>query len=436
MSTVTYTPAEISGTLAMPPSKSAAHRAILCAALAKGVSTLCPIDPSQDMFATMEAVQAMGAAVSYEKETRTLTVDGSRTGTVPAGEIHCRESGSTLRFCIPIAAALGMEATFTGSGRLPERPIGCYLDCLPGHGVSCRTEGGLPFSISGKLTPGEFTLPGNISSQFITGLLYALPLLDGDSRLTLSTPLESAGYVDMTLSALHDFGVEVQPIENGWFIPGGQQYRPGQVQVEGDWSQAAFYLAMGALSGGPLTLTGLRKDSVQGDRVCAELFQKFGAEIMWHGESLTVSNPKAKQPFAGLSGQKIDASQAPDLVPVLAAAAACVQGQTRIYNAQRLKLKESDRLAAMTQCLSALGADIRETGDGLLLHGKSMLTGGEAPGFNDHRVLMALSAAALRCEGPVTVTDAESVNKSYPAFYRDYQSIGGNCQCHPLGETI
>ena len=155
MSTVTYTPAEISGTLAMPPSKSAAHRAILCAALAKGVSTLCPIDPSQDMFATMEAVQAMGAVVSYEKETRTLTVDGSRTGTVPAGEIHCRESGSTLRFCIPIAAALGMEATFTGSGRLPERPIGCYLDCLPNRGVVCRTKGGLPFSISGKLTPGE-----------------------------------------------------------------------------------------------------------------------------------------------------------------------------------------------------------------------------------------------------------------------------------------
>lgn len=436
MSTVTYTPAEISGTLAMPPSKSAAHRAILCAALAKGVSTLCPIDPSQDMFATMEAVQAMGAVVSYEKETRTLTVDGSRTGTVPAGEIHCRESGSTLRFCIPIAAALGMEVTFTGSGRLPERPIGCYLDCLPGHGVSCRTEGGLPFSISGKLTPGEFTLPGNISSQFITGLLYALPLLDGDSRLTLSTPLESAGYVDMTLSALHDFGVKVQPIENGWFIPGGQQYRSGQVQVEGDWSQAAFYLAMGALSGGPLTLTGLRKDSVQGDRVCAKLFQKFGAEIAWHGESLTVSNPKANQPFAGLSGQEIDASQAPDLVPVLAAAAACVQGETRIYNAQRLKLKESDRLAAMTQCLSALGADIRETEDGLLIHGKPILAGGHAPGFNDHRVLMALSAAALRCEGPVTVTDAESVNKSYPAFYRDYQSIGGNCQCHPLGETI
>ena len=225
-------------------------------------------------------------------------------------------------------------------------------------------------------------------------------------------------------------------MENGWFIPGGQHYHSGQVQVEGDWSQAAFYLAMGALSGGPLTLTGLRKDSVQGDRVCAELFRKFGAEIAWHGESLTVSNSKAKQPFAGLFGQEIDASQAPDLVPVLAAAAACVQGETRIYNAQRLKLKESDRLAAMTQCLSALGADIRETEDGLLIHGKPILAGGEAPGFNDHRVLMALSAAALRCEGPVTVTDAESVNKSYPAFYRDYQSIGGNCQCHPLGETI
>ncbi len=433
--TVTYTPSHIHGSVAMPPSKSAAHRAILCAALSNGVSTLFPIDPSEDMFATMQAVKSMGALVSYDPVTRTLTVDGSHTGQVTGQqEIHCRESGSTLRFCIPIAAALGMNAVFTGSGRLPQRPIGCYLDCLPRHGVRCQTQGGLPFSVSGKLQPGEYELPGDISSQFITGLLYALPLLDGDSRLTLTTPLESAAYVDMTVSVLRDFGVTVDRVENGWRIPGNQRYCAGTVQIEGDWSQAAFYLAMGALSGGPLTLTGLRKNSVQGDKACVELFKGFGAAIQWQEDSLVLMNPQSGEPFAGLVGQTIDAAQVPDLVPVLAATAACVQGETRIVNAQRLKLKESDRLAAMTEALSSLGANIIETSDGLLIQGKPSLCGGNAPGFRDHRVVMALSAAALRCESPVTVTDAESVNKSYPGFYADYQSIGGKADVVHMGE--
>ena len=241
MDTVTYTPARLGGTIAMPPSKSAAHRAILCAALARGVSTLSPIDPSQDMLATMEDSRALRPLPGPSP------IDGSHTGKA-AGlrEVHCRESGSTLRFCIPIAAALGMEAVFTGSGRLPQRPplVAIWTACPPTESPAKR-RAACPLPSGGKLQPGDYALPGNISSQFITGLLYALPLLNGDSRLTLTTPLESAAYVDMTLEALRAFGIVVRAVENGWEIPGNQQYRPGPMQIEGDWSQAAFYLAMG-----------------------------------------------------------------------------------------------------------------------------------------------------------------------------------------------
>ncbi|WP_444658683.1 3-phosphoshikimate 1-carboxyvinyltransferase [Caproiciproducens sp. R2] len=406
MANVTISPSVLSGSILVPPSKSAAHRAAICSALAGGAPLFDGEAISNDITATCRAMRAI-------------------CGGGDPVRIDCGESGSTLRFLIPVAAALGLNAEFTGSGRLPERPIGVYLDCLPRHGVSCRTQGGLPLSVSGRMTPGRFVLPGNVSSQFITGLLLALPLLDGDSELILSSPLESAGYVDMTVEIMREYGVTAEPAENGWNIAGRQKYRPCAYRVERDWSQAAFFLAAGAL-GGTLRLEGLNRDSCQGDHAAERLFREFGAKAEWHGSVLSISPNELK-------GMEIDASQIPDLVPVLAATAAFCRGRTRIYNAQRLRIKESDRLFAMADGLTKLGGRVTETDDGLLIDGVPALHGGKAEGFNDHRIVMALSIAALKAGGSVTVTDAQSVQKSYPAFFEDYNRLGGKANVFHMG---
>lgn len=414
MSRAVLTPSRLHGSVTVPPSKSAAHRAILCAALARGESRLSNIADSEDMRATLGAIEAIGIQVVREKDTLTIRSDGPWR---EEAKIDCGESGSTLRFLIPVLAALGLNARLTGKGRLPDRPLGVYLDCLPPHGAVLETAGGLPLTIGGGLSPGEYTLPGNVSSQFITGLLLALPLLPGDSRIRLTTPLESAGYIDLTLAVLRDFGIEIHPAENGWNVPGWQRYQPRDYTVEGDWSQAAFFLAAGAL-GGKLSILGLRRDSAQGDREAENLFRRFGAQVEWQDGALTVSG-------GALHGIAINAMQIPDLVPVLAATAALAEGRTVITGAERLRLKESDRLAAMTAGLSALGAAVEQQPDGLVIDGVSQLSPGTAKGQNDHRVVMALAIAALCGGAPTVITDAESVAKSYPDFFEEYNRLGG-----------
>lgn len=425
MSNAVITPSRFSGQVTIPPSKSAAHRAILCAALAHGVSKIKNIALSDDIQATIGAVKAMGSKVLFSDGV--LTVDTTENLIFPLGEatvpqsqtaeINCRESGSTLRFLIPVLGAIGLPASFQGSGRLPERPIGSYLECLPEHGLSMETRGGLPLSLQGRLEPGKYLLPGNISSQFITGLLFALPLLDGGSEILLTSPLESRGYVDMTIAILREFGVEIASADNGWHIPGGQSYQPREYTVEGDWSQAAFFLAAGAVNG-KVSVGGLQKDSRQGDKAAAELFSRFGAHIHWEGD-LLVAEP------GDLNGITIDASQIPDLVPILAAVGSLAKGHTSILNASRLRLKESDRLCAMADGLNRMGAQVWETPGGLEIDGTDCLKPCTAYGFHDHRIVMALSVLAARAEGKVTVTDAESVQKSYPNFFEDYARIGG-----------
>lgn len=410
----------LAGIVTLPPSKSAAHRAILCASLAKGISQLSNFSFSQDMEATCRAVEALGVKTSLTGNT--LTVDSRDLFTPKQAVLDCGESGSTLRFLIPVAAAGGIRAEFTGRGRLPERPIGVYLDCLPPAGVSCRTQGGLPLSVSGALQPGVFRLPGDISSQFITGLLLALPILNGDSEIRLTSFLESAGYVDMTIEMMSRFGVTVTPVENGWLVPGNQSYVPRDLAIEGDWSQAAFFLAAGALSEAPdssILLKGLRKHSTQGDRQAFSLFQKFGAKLSWEPEGLRVS-PENLQAIP-----VIDASQIPDLVPVLAVTAAFCHGVTSITGAARLRIKESDRLETVAQGVAALGGKIEQLPDGLIVTGKPKLSGGRAKGCNDHRIVMAMAVASLKCEKPVEITDAQSVSKSYPGFFEDFISLGG-----------
>ena len=415
MSLAVISPSVIRGTLTPPPSKSAAHRLLIAAALA-GEGRVRGLSLSADMEATLRAVRGLGVSVRLDGDAACFAPAPPSSSPSPL-PVDCGESGSTLRFLIPLYAARGIPAVFTGHGRLPERPLGVYADCLPPHGVTLSAASGLPLTVTGRLTGGDFALPGDVSSQVITGLLFALPLCREDSRIRLTTPLESAGYVDMTLQVLRQAGIRVEPLEDGWFIPGSQTYRPLDTAVESDWSQAAFLLAAGAL-GGEVTLTGLNPASAQGDREALSLFRRFGAAV----EEAPGRIVCRKAPLHGID---IDAAQIPDLVPVLAVTAALADGVTHITGAARLRLKESDRLAAVADGIRRLGGRVEEGPDSLTITGVSRLAGGRAEGYNDHRIVMALSMAALGCEAPVTVTDAQSVAKSWPAFFEDYRAIGG-----------
>jgi 3-phosphoshikimate 1-carboxyvinyltransferase len=427
MSSVVITPTPLHGDVTPPPSKSAAHRGIICAALAKGQSCITPFEPSDDMTATIGAVKALGASVMQEDGN--LIVDGVNTFRTISTEIDCLESGSTLRFLIPIAATGGKQVVFTGRGRLPRRPIGPYLDCLPKAGVLCDTSGGLPFKISGILRPGVFLLPGDISSQFITGLLLALPLLDGDSEIRLTTPLQSEGYISLTMDIMSRFGVKTNRYGQSFFVKGNQNYTPCQFDVEGDWSQAAFWLAAGAINsnmlGGKINCRGLDINSKQGDKAVCDILRSFGAAVSCDN---SVSAHGGK-----LHGCEIDASQIPDLVPILAVVAALSGGRTIIGNAARLRIKESDRLKTTAAGLRALGANITEHGDALVIDGLPELAGGIADGAGDHRIVMALSIAAMRCKNPVTINGCESIEKSYPKFFEHYKTLGGNVNVIDMG---
>ena len=403
------------GTVSMPPSKSAAHRAIICASLAKGKSVVSPVDMSNDIRATIECMRKLGAFIEFDGEK--LVIDGTDTFSKEKVCLDCGESGSTLRFLIPVCAAGGANAEFIGHGKLPERPIGIYLDCLPEKGVECMTEGGLPLKISGHLNSGIYRVIGNISSQFITGLLLALPLLKNDSEIILTTDLQSASYIDMTTDIMESFGVYTERTENCWKISGGQSYQPQNFKVEGDWSQAAFFMTAASLNG-KITIDNLNVNSRQGDKECMNIYRRFGARITENGGNITIENDAVK-------GIEIDARNIPDMVPALAVTAACAEGVTVIKGAERLRIKECDRLAAMADGLSRLGADIKETNDGFIITGVKSLNGGEVKGYNDHRVVMSLAVAAACTGGDVIISDMESINKSYPRFFEDYRKLGG-----------
>ncbi len=415
MHKVKISPKKLEGTVSVPPSKSAAHRAIICASLARGKSTVRPIDLSNDINATIDCMKNLGAVITLDGDT--LTVDGTNTFNTAGKVLDCGESGSTLRFLIPVAAAGGMEAAFVGHGKLPERPIGVYADCLPKKGISFNTAGGLPLEIKGKLESGIYEIPGDISSQFITGLMLALPLLEGDSEIRLTSKAQSVGYINMTTDIMQTFGVNVEETDYGWKIAGKQKYIPQSFTVEGDWSHAAFFMTAAAL-GSEICIDNLSMTSSQGDKKCVEIYRRFGVDITENNGILTIKSDK-------LVGIEIDAENIPDMVPALSVAAAFAEGRTIIKGAARLRIKECDRLAAMTDGLSRLGANIRETEDGLIIDGTDILHGGEVEGYNDHRIVMSLAMAAARCDGDIIISDMESVNKSYPSFFEDYKKLGG-----------
>ncbi len=417
MKSVHFKPFSPLGAIDAPPSKSDVHRAVICAALSGGVCTVSPVALSEDIKATIGCVEALGAKAEINKNV--LTIDGTDIFKKPKALLDCRESGSTLRFLIPVAAAGGIDAEFTGRGRLPERPLGVYREALPEKGVSPESGGGLPLKISGRLKSGVFRVPGDVSSQFISGLLFALPLLRGDSDIILTSPIQSAGYINMTIRTMSKFGIEVDILDNGWHVRGNQHYIPSDYLTDGDWSQAAFFLAAGAV-GGEVTVNNINIDSAQGDRRIAALLREFGAELEQTGSSVTVQKSRLK-------AIEIDASQIPDLVPALAVCGAFAEGTTRITNAARLRVKESDRLKTTAALINSLGGSARELPDGLEIKGGS-LSGGSVSGENDHRIVMAAATCAAGAEGEISCTDALSVNKSYPAFFDDYNSIGGKAE--------
>jgi len=404
---IRITPGSLAGSITPPPSKSLSHRAILAASLADGVSTLRNVRVSQDIEATLRCAWDFGCRWDRSESGYALRVAGTGGEKLSPGELvycDCGESGSTLRFLVPVTLALAQGGYFVGQGRLMERPQKPYFDIFDEKGIFYEQKDGA-LTVRGHLTPGEYRLPGNVSSQFVTGLLYALPLLRGDSEIVLTSTLESKGYVDMTLSVLKDFGVAVENRDYERFlVPGNQTFQARDYTIEPDWSQGAFWLAAASL-GNPLLTAGLNNQSTQGDRVIGEYFAAFARRA---GEAM-----------------EIDVSDYPDLVPPLAVMAAFHDSATRLVNAARLRLKESDRLASVTKLLTDLGGQVEEGPDSLTIRGQRNLDGGTVDGANDHRVVMAAAIAATRCQNPVTILGAEAVDKSYPGFWEDYRKLGG-----------
>lgn len=402
---IRITPAPISGSIEAIASKSFAHRALICACLAKGKSKIRINTTSADIEATVSCLRSLGAVIEINGSVYSVTpIDNP----CRHAEIDCNESGSTLRFLLPVVCALGTETKINGSGRLPERPLSPLKEELIRMGADISDS--FPLNVSGKISAGEFTLRGDVSSQFVTGLLMALAFLGG-GKINLLPPVQSRPYIDITIEVLRQFGADIKE-ENNTFYINNAPLIGCDFTVEGDWSNAAFPLCMGA------EVSGLNPDSTQGDKAIIDVLRSMGANISQNGGSF-------KADVSALRGCRIDAADIPDAVPVIAAIAATAEGKTVIYNGERLRIKESDRIQTTVSMLRSLGADISETDDGMIIRGKEILDGGETPSYNDHRIAMAAAVAACRCKGGVIIRQAEAVNKSYPAFFDDYNRLGG-----------
>ena len=399
---IRISPSKLRGKVEIPGSKSAAHRALIAAALADGTSVLTKVTMSKDIEATIGTLKAIGA--DFYLNSDTVTVTGCGADFSGKCSMDCNESGSTLRFMIPIAAALGSQAEFLGKGRLPERPIDIYKRELTKHGITFVSET-MPYIIKGKLTGGRYEIEGNVSSQFITGLLFALPLIDGDSEIVMTSRLESRPYVDMTIDTLRKSGIVIEETRDSFRIKGNQKYLPHDQAIEGDYSQAAFFFTANAL-GADIQVENLVPDSFQGDKKILEIIHD-----MWYNEPV--------------GSFRADCSDIPDLVPILAVLAAFGKGESVIFNAARLRIKESDRLAAVSDMLDRLGGDVTVTDDGLIIRPTGNMTGGEVDSFGDHRIVMAAAVAATGCSGDVIIRGAQAVEKSYPDFFKDYTNLGG-----------
>ncbi len=408
-------PSILSGTVRAPSSKSGLHRLLICAALSSQPTRIHGFMPSGDILATMNCLSALGAALTVREDVCTVVPpDQYRNESV----FPCGESGTTLRFFLPLASALCGKASFTGHGRLPYRPISELLDAMQSGGAVLSSSH-LPLTMSGKLMPGRYLLPGNVSSQYISGMLSALSVTPGESAVELTSPLESGSYVEMTIDALRRFGAEIEQSNQCYLIHGQHRLTsPGDVTAEGDWSGAASYLCAGAISG-PVSVSGLRRDSLQGDRSVLDILGHFGAKTEWIAADTVRVVP------GELRAIRVDLRNIPDLLPSLAVTAMFAKGTTVFLNGGRLRFKESDRLRATARLIESFGGTAEEGEDSLTITGPVNPRSALLPFSGDHRIVMAEAVAAACADGPSEIPDADSADKSYPGFFRDYHELGG-----------
>ncbi len=405
---IRISPSKLSGAISAIPSKSDAHRLLIASLLSEEETEICLPSSSVDIDTTVKCIQTLGAKVIKSGDCLKI-YKGKKTNGIT---LDCSESGSTFRFMVPVASVLCDEVSFVGHGRLPDRPISELLDALKSNGAVFSANK-LPFTKTGVLKSGVFELPGNVSSQYITGLLFALPLLDGDSEIRLTTKLESSAYIDITLWALKRFGIEAEQKGNSYFVKGNQKYiSPEALTVDGDWSNASYFLASG------VTVTGLDTSSPQGDKNILDVFRALGGKV--------TTDSGVRVDVSMLSGCEIDISEIPDTFPTLAVLATRAEGTTKFVNGARLRIKESDRIETTAKLIRALGGKVTEYDDGMEVTG-CKLYGGEVDGAGDHRIVMAAALAASFCEGEVIINGAEAVTKSYPSFFEDYKKLGGKC---------
>ena len=411
-------PSVPSGKIKAIASKSVAHRLLICAAFGDKKTLIRCEETNMDIEATAACLSALGAKIVrkapfYEVEPITEVKKGAF--------LPCGESGSTLRFLLPVTAALGADASFLMEGRLPERPLSPLREELEAHGIRFSYEKSNILKAEGQLTGDSFSINGGVSSQFISGLLFALSLLPYESTLTIEGNIESAPYINITEDALSLFGARPQRTKNTYNVSAHSRFiSPAEICVEGDWSNAAFPLCLGVLGKGSVCVTGLNGNSSQGDLKIVELIRRFGGELRETDGGYIASASE-------LCGIDIDATDIPDLVPALAVLASVAKGKTKIYGAARLRIKESDRLQSTCAMLTALGADITETDDGLIINGKDSLTGGRISSCNDHRIAMSAAVASCVCSSAVIIEGAQAVEKSYPSFWEDMRSLGIIC---------
>ena len=421
-------PSTLNGKIEIPPSKSYSHRAVIAAALAESEkkSMIDNLKFSVDITTTTDIMENWGAKIKRFESA--LEIVGNDGKVVPKDKyVQCNESGSTIRFLIPVGITRENELIFDGKGKLVDRPLDSYYKIFEEQGLKYETTGGkLPLTVNGKLKTGNYEIDGNISSQFITGLLYALPLLDGDSKLIINKNLESKGYIDLTLEILQLAGIEIKNNDYKSFeIKGNQSYKPFDYTVEGDYSQVAFWIVAGIISANrdnEVKCLHVNKNSLQGDREIIEIVTRMGANLEIFDDYVIVKPSKTK-------GTVIDISQCPDIAPILTVLAALSEGETRIINGERLRIKESDRITSIKTELNKLGANVAEKGDSLIIQGVQGFTGGvTVSAWNDHRIAMSLAVASSRCDKEIVLEEAESVRKSYPHFWDDFVKMGGEIE--------
>lgn len=411
-------PKKLTGSVRAIESKSYAHRALICAAFADRPTELVCSELSYDIETTINCLKALGAKI---------TCDDDRIWVTPVGDIpgdavlDCAESGSTYRFILPCVCMRGSDARFKLGGRLPKRPMEAFWRLVEPRGITVGGKGTEIVCVSGKLKGNVFKIPGNISSQYISGMTMALGMSGSVGTIEITSGIESLGYINITLDVMRSFGIRTEFEGNTIKVYGEKRYRSsGRVVIEGDWSNSSFWLCAAAAQGSELTVRGLNIESKQGDRAVCEVLKRFGAHLEYNDGDLTVKSRKSP-----LIATTIDAHDIPDLIPALAICAAAAQGETVVKGAARLRLKESDRIKTVTETLRKLGIEADETEDGMVIVG-GRLHGGEVDGCNDHRIVMMSAAAAAMADGEVKITDAEACEKSYPHFFDDFAALCGD----------